>query len=128
MDLGEIAVVHVSSDPGLSKLYVETVADSNNPNTLAVFVTKSYVDSANTEVLGFIGDLADLAVTEVQINGATHSGNTVNLGSFLSADTSFVKSISATTNSAYTTTTFTMSDNSTTYDIVEQTIIDCGTY
>jgi hypothetical protein len=130
MDLGEIAVVHVSSDPGLSKLYVETVSGSSNSNTLAEFVTKSYVDSANTEVLGFIGDLADLAVTEVQVNGTTHTGNTVNLGSFLSADTEYVKSVSQTTaaNSAYTTTTLTMNDNTTSYNIVEQTVIDCGTY
>lgn len=130
LSLGEIAIVHVASDPGLSKMYVETVNNSSNSNTLAVFVTKSYVDSANTEVLGFIGDLADLAVTEVQINGATHSGNTVNLGSFLSADTQFIASVSQTpsADSAYTTTTLTMNDNSTTYNIVEQRIIDCGTY
>ena len=129
MDLGEIAVVHVSSDPGKSKLYVETVSGSSNSNTLAEFVTKSYVDSANTEALGFIGQLADLAVTDITINGTTHTGNTVSLGDFLSADTQYIKSIAQNTDaSSAVTTTFTMQDNSTTYQIKEQRVIDCGTY
>ena len=128
LSLGEIAVVHVSSDPGKSVLYVETVNGSTNPNTLAVFATKSYIDSANTETLGFIGELADMAVTEVQINGVSHTGNTVNLGGFLSANTTYDKSISQTTTSSAVTTTFTMQDNTTTYTVHEPKIIDCGTY
>jgi len=128
MNLGEIAVVHVSSDPGLSKLYVETVDGSSNPNTLAEFVTKSYVDSANTEALGFIGELADLAITEITVNGTSHTGNTVNLGNFLTANTQYVKSISQSTDNSAITTTFTIQDNSTTYQIKEQKVIDCGTY
>lgn len=128
MELGEIAVVHVSSDPGLSKLYIETVDGSSNSNTLAEFVTKNYVDSANTEALGFIGQLADLAVTEITINGTSHTGNTANLGSFLSANTQYVKGVAQSTDASAVTTTFTMHDNSTTYQIKEQKVIDCGTY
>ena len=64
LSLGEIGVVHVSSNPGKSLLYVETVSGSSNANTLAVFATKSYIDSATTNTLGFIGSLADIQKTQ----------------------------------------------------------------
>lgn len=128
LSLGEIGVVHVSSDPGKSLLYVETVSGSSNANTLAVFATKSYIDSATTNTLGFIGSLADMAVTNITINDTEYSGNTVDLGDFLSANTEYVKSISQTTTTSAVTTTFTMQDGTTTYTVHEPKIIDCGTY
>lgn len=78
-----------------------------------------------------IGGVAETVVSAFTINGATKYGsnNSVDLGNFLSGDTSYIKSISETTEqgTGNRILTFTDSQNQTT-EIVETIIIDCGEY
>ena len=126
LPLGEIAVVH--TNPGTSVLYVETTNGSQDPSTLAIFVTKNYVDSAVTRTLDIISALTEMTITGITVNGENYSGNSVNLGNYLSGSTEYVKSIAQVTTVSAITTTFTMQDGTTTYSVEEPIIIDCGTY
>lgn len=75
----------------------------------------------------------DYYATAITINNTSHtvSANTVDLGNYLSGSTQYISDISQVTTASAITTTFTIANptgGTSSYDVVEDIIIDCGTY
>jgi len=75
----------------------------------------------------------DYYATAITINNTSHtvSANTVDLGNYLSGSTQYISDISQVTTASAITTTFTVANptgGTSSYDVVEDIIIDCGTY
>ena len=87
LSLGEIAVVHVSGSTkdDDTKLYVETVNDSNNANTLATFITEGSVNKKVQNVYNTVAHLAEV-VLDSTINSV--SGDTVISANLVNTDAS----------------------------------------
>jgi len=87
--------------------------------------------AAEESISGAVTSLTNKVISAITINGSTKtvSNNSVNLGNFLSADTTYIKSITERTEegTGNRILTFTDSQNNT-KEIVETIIIDCGEY
>ena len=107
----------------------------NDLNTRATNLATS-AQSLDIRVTALENKTVDLSsvASAVTVNGQTYevSNGGVNIGSYLSASTQYVSAISQTENASAVTTTFIVtnpgSGSESSYDVVQDKIIDCGTY
>jgi hypothetical protein len=105
----------------------------NDINDRVVAVSSATIDH-ETRITALENDVVDLSsvASAITINGQTYtvSNGGVNIGNYLSGNTQYIDSISQNTTASAVTTTFHIANatGTSSYDVVEPIIIDCGTY
>ena len=114
-----------------NELVTSRAFNNLNDRVVTLSSTTTNLDNRVTALENATVDLSSVA-SAITINGQTYtvSNGGVNIGNYLSGSTKYVSDISQTTTASAVTTTFTVKEGSTTstFDVVEPIIIDCGTY
>ena len=101
-----------------------------NDRTNILASSANSLDARVTDLENTTVDLSGVA-SAITVNGNVYtvSNGGVNIGSYLSASTQYVSAISQETTASAVTTTFTViNGNPSTYNVIQDIIIDCGTY
>ena len=119
-----------------ASLIKEIIGENELATSTALNNLTTSAQSLDTRVTALENEEVDLSsvASAITVNGQTYevSNGGVNIGSYLSASTQYVSTISQTESASAVTTTFIVtnpgSSSESSYDVVQDKIIDCGTY